>query len=105
MIMKKLLILAAVAFCFAACGNSNSGNEAAVETKAAEHACNHNHDGGHKCKNAADSTAGHECRNQADSTKHECSHEEGKEHECSKPAEQKCDKCKEAEAKKAEQAK
>ena len=94
--MKKVLLMAAVAFCFAACGNSNSNNEAAVETKAAEeHVCNHNHEGEHKCNHAADSTA-----------THECNHEEGKEHECDKPADQKCDKCKQAEAEKvAEQAK
>ena len=94
--MKKVLLMAALAFCFAACGNSNSNNEAAVETKAAEeHVCNHNHEGEHKCNHAADSTA-----------THECNHEEGKEHECDKPADQKCDKCKQAEAEKAaEQAK
>lgn len=107
--MKKVLLMAAVAFCFAACGNSNSNNEAAVETKAAEeHVCNHNHEGEHKCNHAADSTK-HECNHNhaADSTAtHECNHEEGKEHECDKPADQKCDKCKQAEAEKAaEQAK
>lgn len=99
--MKKLMLLAVAAFCFAACGNSNSNGEAAVETKAAEHVCNHNHDGEHKC-NHADSTAHHECNHAAaDSTKHECNHAEGQEHECDKPADQKCDKCKEAEAAKA----
>ena len=89
--MKKLLLMAAVAFAFAACGNSNSNKEAeCCETKAAtEHVCNHGE--------------GHECKHACDSTKHECNHETG---ECNQPAEKQCDKCKEAAANKAaEQAK
>ena len=60
--MKKILLMAAIAFCFAACGNSNSNSEGAVETKAAEHQCSgdhkcdHNHGAEHKCNHAADST-------------------------------------------------
>lgn len=86
--------MAAVAFCFAACGNSNSNTEAAVETKAAaEHVCKHASDSTHVC-NHADST--HVC-NHADSTAtHECNHAEGE--KCDKPADQKCEKCKQAEA-------
>ena len=121
--MKKVLLVAAVAFALASCGNSNSNKEAAAETKATEHVCNHNHgeghecnhnhEGEHKCNHAADSTK-HECNHNhegehkcnhaaADTTKHECNHETG---ECNQPAEKQCDKCKEAAANKAaEQAK
>lgn len=108
--MKKILLMAAIAFCFAACGNSNSNSEGAVETKAAEHQCSgdhkcsgeHKHEGEHKCNHAADSTK-HECNHAAaDSTKHECgNHAEGE--ACDKPADQQCDKCKEAAKKAAEQ--
>ena len=98
--MKKLLLMAALAFCFAACGNSNSNSEGAVETKAAEHKCTAEH----KCNHEADSVK-HECNHNhaaADSTKHECgNHAEGE--ACDKPADQQCDKCKEAAKKAAEQ--
>ena len=77
--------MAAVAFAFAACGNSNSNNGAAVETKAQEHVCNHNHGEGHEC--------GHNHEGE-----HKCNHETG---ECNQPAEKQCDACKEAAAKKA----
>ena len=98
--MKKVLLMAAVAFVFAACGNTNSNKEAdCCETKAAsEHVCNHGE--GHKCTKAEGE---HKCNHAADSTKHECNHENG---ECNQPADKQCDKCKEAAAKKAaEQAK
>ena len=98
--MKKVLLMAAVAFAFAACGNSNSNKKAdCCETKATEHVCNHGE--GHKCTKAEGE---HKCNHAAaDSTKHECNHENG---ECNQPAEKQCDKCKEAAAKKAaEQAK
>ena len=102
--MKKVLLIAAVAFALAACGNSNSNNEAA-ETKATEHVCNHNHGEGHECTKAEGE---HKCKHAADSTKHECNHNHDGEHkcnhesgECNQPAEKQCDKCKEAAAKKA----
>ena len=87
--------MAAVAFAFAACGNSNSNKEAGCcETKAAEHVCNHGE--GHKCTKAEGE---HKCNHAAaDSTKHECNHENG---ECNQPADKQCDACKEAAAKKA----
>ena len=71
--MKKILLMAAVAFCFAACGNSNSNSEGAVETKAAEHQCS----GDHKCDH--NHGAEHKCNHATDSTKHECNpnHSEG----------------------------
>ena len=110
--------MAAVAFAFAACGNSNSNKKAdCCETKATEHVCNHGE--GHKCTKAEGEhkcihkEGEHKCNHKegehkcnhaaADSTKHECNHENG---ECNQPAEKQCDKCKEAAAKKAaEQAK
>ena len=104
--MKKLLLRAAVAFSFAACGNSNSNNGAAVETKAQEHVCNHNHGEGHECGHNHEGE--HKCNHAADSTKHECNHNHEGAHkcnhetgECNQPAEKQCDKCKEAAAKKA----
>ncbi len=112
--MKKLLLMAAVAFAFAACGNSNSKKEAGCcETKAAiEHVCNHGE--GHKCTKAeGDHKCNHEngehkCNHAADSTKHECNHNHEGEHkcnhengECNQPADKQCDACKEAAAKKA----
>ena len=84
--------MAAVAFCFAACGNSNSNSEGAVETKAAEHQCSVDH----KCDH--NHGAEHKCNHAADTTKHECNHETG---ECNQPADKQCDACKEAAAKKA----
>ena len=123
--MKKVLLVAAVAFALAACGNSNSNN-GATETKATEHVCNHKHgeghectkaEGEHKCNHAADTTkhecnhkaeGEHKCNHAADTTKHECNHKAEGEHkcnhengECNQPAEKQCDKCKEAAAKKA----
>ena len=100
--MKKLLLVAAVAFALASCGNSNSNKEAAAETKATEHVCNHKHGEGHECNH--DHEGEHKCNHAAaDTTKHECNHETG---ECNQPAEKQCDKCKEAAANKAaEQAK
>ena len=129
--MKKVLLMAAVAFVFAACGNSNSNKEAdCCGTKATEHVCKHGEghectkaEGEHKC-NHADSTkhecnhvngehkcnkaeGEHKCNHAADSTKHECNNAQG-EHkcnhengECNQPADKQCDKCKEAAAKKA----
>ena len=92
--MKKLLLMAAVAFAFAACGNSNSNKEAeCCETKAAtEHVCNHGE--GHKCTKAEGEhkcnheNGEHKCNKEngehksnhaADSTKHECNHKKQKE--------------------------
>ena len=130
-LMKKLLLMAAVAFAFAACGNSNSNKEAGCcETKAAEHVCNHgeghkctkaegehkcNHESGeHKCNHengehkCNHQNGEHKCNHAADSTKHECNHKAEGEHkcnhengECNQPADKQCDACKEAAAKKA----
>ena len=105
-LMKKLLLMAAVAFAFAACGNSNSNKEAeCCETKAAaEHVCNHgeghkctkaegehkcNHESGeHKCNHengehkCNHQNGEHKCNHAADSTKHECNHKAEGEHKC-----------------------
>lgn len=99
------MLIAVAAFCFAACGNSNANKEAAAETKAA-----------HECTKAAEAQAEHKCANCAKNAtaeaqaEHKCEgckkNAEGANHECNKPADQKCEKCKQAEATKtAEQTK